>query len=104
VVVQSQAYGPEGVVRAFFAAVESGNSGRAASLIDIGSPTTKTDAVMLGSAAFGAALHAEKQAFPGLHVGPAVIAQSDLALVPISYSGKRFSIDLRRESGFYLGS
>ena len=104
VVVQSQAYGPEGVVRAFFAAVEGGNAGRAASLMDIGSPTTKTDAVVLGSGAFAAALHAEKQAFPGLHVGPAVMAQADLALVPVTYSGKGLSIDLRRESGFYLGS
>ena len=102
--VQGQVYGPQGAVKAYFAALESGNVSRATSLIDIGGATTKSDSVFLSRAALVAAMRSEKQTFPGLRVDAPIAVQPDLAVVPVNYAGAPFSVDVKRESGFFLGS
>ena len=95
-------YSPEGSVKAYFAALERGDSARAWSLVLISEPRAKADASLLSEAAFRAAVQAEKQRFPGLRVGAASL-DAGQASVPVTYSpNQQLSVKLQRQPGWYL--
>jgi uncharacterized Zn-binding protein involved in type VI secretion len=98
----SQQYGPEGAARHYFAAVQKGDASGAFADLEVGSPSSRTDAKLVDQTAMAAALRTGRPSFPALDVGNATISGT-VAILTASFQAtggrKQLSLTLERANG-----